>query len=69
MVKIKTCSVCGEDFKCGMTEADNTCWCTALPNIVPMPPAGDCLCPDCLRGKIDEMQQESRKPEFHPIQS
>ena len=56
MIKDKTCSNCGKAFKCGTTEPDNTCWCTALPNIVPMTDGAECLCPDCLKAKITAMQ-------------
>jgi len=68
MVKVKTCLVCGAEFQCGITETNNTCWCTALPNIVPMPNAGDCLCPRCLKAKIDEMQATGAKVnQFYPV--
>jgi hypothetical protein len=56
MVKVKTCSNCGVAFECGATEADGSCWCSALPNIVPISENEDCLCPDCLKIKISEME-------------
>jgi hypothetical protein len=56
MVTLKICSKCNASFKCGATEANGSCWCTSLPNIVPMPENEDCLCPDCLTLKIREME-------------
>ena len=56
MIKFKTCSNCGVEFQCGTTENDGSCWCSALPNIVPMPEVGDCLCPTCLKLRIREIE-------------
>ncbi len=56
MVKNKNCSNCGAAFKCGATESTGTCWCTALPNIVPMTAGAECLCPDCLKIKIKQIE-------------
>jgi hypothetical protein len=56
MIKVKACTHCGVKFNCGVTEEDGSCWCTALPNIVPMPEVGDCLCPACLNERIEEIR-------------
>ena len=58
MVVSKNCSKCGATFKCGTTEANGSCWCNTLPNIVPMLANQDCLCSDCLIAKIEEMQAQ-----------
>jgi len=57
MIKDKICTNCGAAFKCGPTEADHTCWCTALPNIVPMTEGAECLCQVCLKKKISQIQE------------
>lgn len=56
MNTVKTCSNCGTAFPCGAMDANNNCWCNTLPNIVPLPEQGDCLCPACLKAKIKEME-------------
>ncbi len=56
MIKDKTCSNCGAAFKCGATEPSGTCWCTALPNVVPITEGAGCLCPHCLSVKIKQIE-------------
>jgi len=41
-----TCQDCGADFTCSL---GGGCWCDAEPARLPLPAAGDCLCPACLR--------------------
>jgi SAM-dependent methyltransferase len=53
---LKTCEVCGNQFECGPNEGSSQCWCTELPNIMPYPASGDCLCPDCLKRKIEVVE-------------
>gem|GEM_PF-685025 len=50
----KRCPECGAEFQCLAHCAANTCWCLELPRL-PMPadPAADCLCPACLRARVE----------------
>jgi hypothetical protein len=48
-----------------MEAGDELCWCAALPAL----PAGAidadaaaCLCPDCLRARIDELRRRAAAP-------
>lgn len=41
----KSCSKCGKLFLCGNP---GLCWCSALPNFMPLEIEGDCLCRECL---------------------
>jgi hypothetical protein len=48
------CTRCGAEFGCAMADGgDAPCWCTALPQVVPVPgaPAG-CWCQACLKAHI-----------------
>ena len=65
MINTKTCSNCNASFKCGATESDGKCWCNALPNIVPLAVNEDCLCPTCLKLKIDEMESAVKASATH----
>ena len=51
----KRCPRCGAGFRCGREPGNASCWCAALPNVLPVP-AGDagvgCLCPDCLSAAV-----------------
>jgi mRNA-degrading endonuclease toxin of MazEF toxin-antitoxin module len=35
-----SCQACGEPTECGMAKDEPTCWCFALPSVLPMPPEG-----------------------------
>ncbi|TJZ77584.1 DUF1289 domain-containing protein [Chitiniphilus eburneus] len=48
----KRCTRCGADFSCGSGGRDGGCWCADLPPAMPLPGAGDCLCPACLEAEI-----------------
>jgi hypothetical protein len=54
----KTCPQCGATLAC-TAEQDHACWCGTYPAIMPIKPAGACLCKDCLAraigGRIEEM--------------
>lgn len=50
LYKSKKCSECAKEFTC----ASSDCWCGKLPNIMPMNPYKDCLCPQCLEKVVDE---------------
>jgi hypothetical protein len=52
----KRCSRCGAGFRCGRESGDPSCWCAALPNVLPVPGSslgGGCLCPDCLGRAVE----------------
>ncbi len=51
--KQKCCSNCGTTFSCGV-EAEQSCWCEALPRIAPADKDQDCLCSKCLWAVIHE---------------
>lgn len=61
-MKRKQCSTCGAEFDC-MNSPGEKCWCAHLPNVIPVSTEVDCLCPKCLKEKIDtlETKQESGK--------
>jgi len=40
------CERCGADFTCHLGGA---CWCATEAFRLPLPVAGDCICPDCLK--------------------
>jgi len=46
----KTCPNCGQVFSC----FSENCWCSKLPNIMPMKASAGCLCPKCLENTIQE---------------
>ena len=56
----KTCPRCGNGFTCGIQAGQPTCWCFDLPRVIPLEDAkGEgCLCPDCLRKWIEQVQQD-----------
>jgi len=54
------CAQCGAAMTC---QPEGGCWCAELPK-VPMPTdAEGCLCPDCLRAKIAELQKPGERKE------
>ncbi|REJ92775.1 MAG: hypothetical protein DWQ34_12365 [Planctomycetota bacterium] len=55
------CTACGKPFRCGFRAGESTCWCAALPQVIPVPAESSkesCLCPDCLRKQVEQMQQQ-----------
>jgi uncharacterized protein len=50
----ETCPECGARFPCGALAGDDSCWCQAVPNVVPVPLSADarCLCPACLARRV-----------------
>lgn len=60
------CSECGAAFRCGAAAGEKTCWCFALPQVLPVPQAGEkqgCLCPQCLENRIKETMLNSKQVE------
>jgi hypothetical protein len=51
-VRNKICSRCDTVFSCYM----ENCWCSKLPNIMPMSENEDCYCPECLKKMITEKE-------------
>lgn len=47
-MKQKVCSVCGDEFGCGVADVGAACWCSDLPMIMPLDFSQDCRCPKCL---------------------
>lgn len=52
-----TCKRCRQHFRCGISAGEATCWCFALPQVMPLPDEqattkAACLCPDCLEKTI-----------------
>jgi hypothetical protein len=45
----KKCGKCSATFTCSSVN----CWCSDMPNIMPMNPEEGCLCPNCLKEAID----------------
>ncbi len=58
--KNSICPVCGEEFECGAKSGKETCWCFELANVLPVNSQQNCLCPNCLKKKI-ESQKNSNK--------
>jgi len=58
---MSACSRCGAVFSCAMADnADQPCWCTALPAAVPVPgQSASCWCPACLKQHIAELQRKA----------
>jgi len=52
-MQYKQCATCGTIFSCGPTSNGATCWCTHLPNIMPLNFNKDCSCPQCLTNSIN----------------
>lgn len=60
------CTRCGATFGCAMADgADEPCWCTTMPPIVPVPGANaGCWCPSCLDNHI--ASQSAGSPQVPP---
>lgn len=50
----KHCSVCNQNFICGMGQGESACWCNAYPRIIPAESDQDCRCQSCLALAIGE---------------
>lgn len=62
------CPNCKKEFVCGAQDS-TPCWCTNLPNIVPMD-SKECLCQSCLEQKIKALQKiniENTNTVFEPL--
>ncbi|HEY5789692.1 MAG TPA: cysteine-rich CWC family protein [Gammaproteobacteria bacterium] len=55
------CAECGAPFRCGSDDAA-PCWCARdFPAVLPLPATGaGCLCPACLRRRLDELAAAGR---------
>lgn len=51
--RAKTCPECGTGFSCGPRADTGRCWCDELPALIPPTPDAACLCPDCLKAKLN----------------
>ncbi len=49
------CHQCQSNFSCAL---DTSCWCCALPPIIVPADGKSCLCPSCLKGKVQDKIQE-----------
>jgi hypothetical protein len=54
-MKNEICFVCGAAFTCGALDGGK-CWCAELPLIVPYIDGATCLCPACLKVKIEAIE-------------
>jgi hypothetical protein len=66
---MSTCTRCGAEFGCAMADGNDgaPCWCTRLPPVVALPPAGaaaGCWCPACLEQHI--VQRTAGAPNTPP---
>ncbi|MCH8227574.1 MAG: hypothetical protein IIC63_04075 [Proteobacteria bacterium] len=61
----KNCSICDTEFTCGAKQEDQTCWCTAVPAIMPTEFTQDCRCQSCLTQAIAKRIDESIKLNGH----
>jgi len=52
--KIKSCSACDSQFECGADNSTAGCWCQQYPAIIPPDSGAACLCPACLKTKMQE---------------
>ncbi len=48
--KLKVCPLCQATFICN----PSVCWCSNLPEKLPMLDNGDCYCPNCLEAIVDK---------------
>jgi hypothetical protein len=56
-MKEATCPACGEPAECGMAKGASTCWCFALPHVLPIPPDRSdvrCFCRACLERLVSD---------------
>jgi len=53
----KMCPNCSTTFAC----YSGGCWCSELPQIMPMNPEHECYCPECLKAIIDNKIKEHNK--------
>ena len=56
---VHACPACGGNVECGMVNGDDSCWCAALPHVLPLTDNGDatCYCRACLEALISERSQ------------
>jgi hypothetical protein len=55
MKEPQECPQCHRRFHCGAGEPEK-CWCYDLPNVIAVDSSARCLCPDCLKAKIEAAQ-------------
>jgi len=64
----KQCSVCHVEFTCGVNPAEQktqSCWCNALPEIMPAEFTQDCRCKSCLTQAIVDRIDVAIKQNSH----
>jgi hypothetical protein len=65
LANTSVCPRCGAGLRCGNVAGDAQCWCSQLPNVMPVPAArpvsalpdssaASCFCPACLKQITDE---------------
>jgi len=54
----RICPTCGDVNDCGMEKGETTCWCYALPHVLPVSETegGSCYCSACLSRMIAELE-------------
>ncbi|MFZ2296414.1 MAG: cysteine-rich CWC family protein [Polaromonas sp.] len=67
LANTSVCPRCGAGLRCGNVAGDAQCWCSQLPNVMPVPAArtplaqaddntaaASCFCPACLKQITNE---------------
>jgi len=55
----RICPTCGNVNDCGMEKGETTCWCFAVPHVLPVSETeegGSCFCRACLSRMIAELE-------------
>jgi uncharacterized protein len=56
------CPTCGDSNECGTAKGQATCWCFALPHVLPVSEtAGRCYCRTCLMREIAARTTQQRR--------
>jgi hypothetical protein len=58
----RICPTCGDVNDCGMEKGEATCWCFALPHVLPVSETegGSCYCSACLSRMIAELEAREK---------
>lgn len=64
-MKSETCFACGATFECGATNAGGKCWCTELPHVPANAISTTCLCPACLKARIEAVDAYNTVSEMY----
>lgn len=57
----QACFCCGHSFVCDLARGRDHCWCMKLPAVLPVRADAKCMCEDCLRQAINNVQQQSER--------